>query len=364
MFDQNLFLNKIKKIIQRRKVFIITGQKSYYNSGANKIFGNLIDLKKTTFYFKKSFYPEISELKKIIIKIKKFNPELVLAIGGGTVIDYAKIACCLSDTNDIQEKIISSKYDLKKIFKLIIIPTTAGSGAEVTSNSVIYIKKKKYSIESKELIPDKYFLNPIFLLNLNFKIKSSSGFDSIAQSIESLISKRSNLKSSNFAIKSLKYSLDNYENYLKKPNLRNSYNMALAANYSGKAISISKTTAPHALSYPFTSHFNLSHGHAVSLTLNKFLKFNYNNLYLSKSNFDLKKKFKKIFKATKTKNIIDLDMYLKKLKKKGRLEDNLNKLGINLDIHLNKILKGINFERLNNNPININKKDIVNILKS
>ena len=149
MFDQNLFLNKIRKIIQKRKVFIITGQKSYYNSGANKIFDNLIDLKETTFYFKKSFYPEISELKKIIIKIKKFNPELVLAIGGGTVIDYAKIACCLSDANDIQEKIISSKYDLKKIFKLIIIPTTAGSGAEVTSNSVIYIKKKNIQLKVK-----------------------------------------------------------------------------------------------------------------------------------------------------------------------------------------------------------------------
>ena len=54
--------------------------------------------------------------------------------------------------------------------------------------------------------------------------------------------------------------------------------MCLAANLSGRAISISKTTAPHAVSYPFTSFFNISHGHAVSLTLNKFLMFNYKNL--------------------------------------------------------------------------------------
>ena len=53
--------------------------------------------------------------------------------------------------------------------------------------------------------------------------------------------------------------------------------MCVAANYSGKAISISKTTAPHALSYPFTAHFGISHGHAVSLTLNDFLVFNFKN---------------------------------------------------------------------------------------
>lgn len=54
--------------------------------------------------------------------------------------------------------------------------------------------------------------------------------------------------------------------------------MSLAANLAGKAISISKTAAPHAVSYPFTSLFNLSHGHAVSLTLNKFLKFNHRRI--------------------------------------------------------------------------------------
>ena len=62
--------------------------------------------------------------------------------------------------------------------------------------------------------------------------------------------------------------------------------MALAANFSGKAISISKTTAPHALSYPFTAFYNISHGHAVSLTLNDFLKFNFETMAYSKSKFN------------------------------------------------------------------------------
>ena len=74
-------------------------------------------------------------------------------------------------------------------------------------------------------------------------------------------------------LKSLKFSLANYIDHIKNPSLENTFKMCLAANFSGKAISISKTTAPHALSYPFTSYFGINHGHAVSLTFNDFLKF-------------------------------------------------------------------------------------------
>ena len=79
--------------------------------------------------------------------------------------------------------------------------------------------------------------------------------------------------------------------------------MLLGANYAGKAINISKTTLPHAVSYPFTSHFNIAHGHAVSLTINKFLNFIYFNhrkkLLLSIS---ISERFKILFKLTNTHN--------------------------------------------------------------
>jgi len=79
-----------------------------------------------------------------------------------------------------------------------------------------------------------------------------------------------------FAKQSLMLSFKNYLSYINKPTINNTFKMALAANLSGKAISITKTTAPHALSYPFTAHFNISHGHAVSLTLNDFMKLTFN----------------------------------------------------------------------------------------
>ena len=140
--------------------------------------------------------------------------------------------------------------------------------------------------------------------------------------------------------------------------------MALGANLSGKAINISRTTAPHALSYPLTAHFNIPHGHAVSLTLNKFLKFNYSHLNKSDCNFDLNERFQLLFDLTKSKNLDELDLFLNKIKKTASLEQNFLKLGIKIEAEINRIVGGLNDQRLANNPVKVSKKDIKYILKN
>ena len=349
------------KRIKNKKVFILSGKKSFFLSGADKLF-NKKDIKNFKFYLKKEKYPKIEELEKIILSIKKINPDIIFAIGGGSVIDYAKIANNLNNLSTLKKNIINSKKKYNKIGKLIAIPTTAGSGAEVTSNAVIYINGIKCSVEGESLTPDNFFLIPRLILKGNRQLKSSTGFDAISQSIESLISKKSNEKSILFAKKSLELSLKNYLNFLKHPNQKNCTFMSISANLSGKAISISKTTAPHAVSYPFTSHFGINHGHAVSLTLNEFLKFNYFNLDRANCDFDLKKRFDLIFQLTNTKSIFELDNFLQQLKSKAKLEGNFRKLKIPRQAIENKILGEINLQRLSNNPINLTIHDIKKIL--
>ena len=122
----------------------------------------------------------------IINEINKFNPDLVIAAGGGSVLDYAKIANVLCVNDSLKEDICNSEYKLiKPKRKLLAIPTTAGSGAEVTSNAVIYLDNIKYSIEGNLIKPDFYFLIPDFVKGASNKIKSSAGFDAISQAMES-----------------------------------------------------------------------------------------------------------------------------------------------------------------------------------
>ena len=98
--------------------------------------------------------------------------------------------------------------------------------------------------------------------------------------------------------------------------MKNATEMSIASNLAGKAISISKTTAPHATSYPFTSLFNISHGHAVSLFFEKFFKFNYDHLNKSETSFDLKERFDLIFKLFDVSNINNFNSKISLLKKK------------------------------------------------
>ena len=227
---------------------------------------------------------------------------------------------------------------------------------------MVYVDKIKYSLEDKIIKPDEFFIIPKLIIDCSRQIKSAAGFDAISQALESILSIKANSKSMQFAKKSLELSLPSFINHVNRPTISNTENMALAAHYSGKAISITKTTAPHAVSYPFTSHFGIKHGHAVSLTLNEFIKFNFLNQKYQTNQSNLKKKYEFIFKITKTKNISELDEYLKNLKKEAHLESNFLKLGINIKKNYQKILSGINFQRLKNNPIELQISDIKSIL--
>ena len=188
--------------------------------------------------------------------------------------DYAKIASVFKISNDLKERVKYSNFNTLKT-TVLAIPTTAGSGAEVTSNAVIYIKNHKHSVEGSKIKPDYYYLNPSLIMSSKIKNDASSELTQFAKQ-PNRYSLSSQIRRALRAKKALKILFNNYSKFLKKDK-KNSYKMLLGANYAGKAINISKTTLPHAVSYPFTSQFNIACGHAVSLTINKFLNFIYFN---------------------------------------------------------------------------------------
>ena len=166
LFSSELDLKNFIKQKKFTKIFILCGKKSYARSGAKKILPKYLKNKTIKYYFKYSPYPEISELKKIIFSLRKFSPNLIIAVGGGSVLDYSKMANVIENTENLETQIVYSRYPIKKkLTKLIAIPTTAGSGAEVTSHAVIYINKIKYSLESEIIKPDYFFLIPKLAIN-------------------------------------------------------------------------------------------------------------------------------------------------------------------------------------------------------
>ena len=356
------FLIKEKNL---KKILVFAGKISFVNSGAKEQLEKILEKKKYKLIFKNLALPDICELENFIFEINNFIPDLIIAVGGGAVLDLAKIANNLYNEKNLKEKIKKNNYKIhKNLCPLIAIPTTAGSGAEATSNAVIYIEKIKYSIEGDLIKPNYIIIDPNLILSTPKMIAAASGMDAIAQALESLLSKKSTSKSVEFSRNSLEFSLNFFENHINNKNFETAYKMSLAALNAGKAINISKTTAPHALSYPITSYFGIKHGHAVSLTLSDFLNYNFKNLGYAKTNFDLKERYKIIFKIFKVNSINELENKIKKIASNVGLTLKLSELNILKKSDLSLILKNINAQRLANNPVDINLNQIEKILIS
>ena len=358
-------LENIKYIAKEKnfeKILIFAGKKSFLESGAKSQLNSILSKFQYEVFYKINKLPDIMDLKKFILKINDYKPSLIIAIGGGAVLDLAKVSNSLYKCKDLEDSIKKSSYELNHFCELIAIPTTAGSGAETTSNAVIYINKIKYSVEGKEIKPNYIIIDPSLILTTSKLIAAASGMDAIAQSVESLLSKKSTEESVEHAIKSLRYLLPHYELHINKPDFETAYKMSLGALSAGKAINISKTTAPHAVSYPFTSEHGISHGHAVALTLSDFLKFNYEKISYAKVKFDLKERYKIILNEFKVTDTNKLKLKLNKMAKNTGLELNFSKLNIKKENQIENILKGINQQRLSNNPIDIDISTIRKML--
>ena len=371
IISKNEFIGKnsiknLKFILKDKKnknILFFAGSNSFVNSGAKNLLKAYVEKKNVKIFLKKKSYGDITELLDAIRVLKNFKPNLIIAVGGGSVMDLAKCANTLYYIENLKENI--SKPNLiinKKFCELCCIPTTAGSGAEATRHAVIYSKKIKYSIESSYGLPDFIISDSSLILSAPKKISASAGIDAISQAIESLLSVKSSEDSVSFALESLKYSKSNFVNHINKPSLSTSYKMSIAAYLAGKAINISKTVAPHAISYPMTSHFNVSHGQAVCITLTDILKYNYKNAKYSVAQFDIKKRFDKIFKVLNIKNINDLEGFIKKIINDTGLTNNILDLGVKKRSDIDLILSNINAQRLKNNPIAISNDVIKEIL--
>jgi len=349
----NLFI-KNKKI---KNILIITGKKSFNFSGFKKLeiyknFKSIINI-----FYKKSEIPEINELKFIIKKINIINPDLIIALGGGCAIDYAKLANGLHNIKDIKKKINSGTLKMhSKKTTLLAIPTTAGSGAEVTKFSVLYIDKMKYSVEDNLLKPDFYSLVPKLVINSPKIVRSSSGFDAIAQAIESIFSKKANIDSLKYSSKSLQHSIKSFLEFVNNPNINNATQMLLAANFSGKAINIAKTNAPHALSYLFTIKYKIPHGIAVSIFFIEVINLYYLNA--KKRNIvNLIKKFKLFFKLIKKSNIEGFNILFYQFFFESGIKKYLDK-SFKIINYQNNFNFYYNLNRLKNSPIKISKDHI------
>lgn len=316
-------LLKAGGIIQRAgytSVFVIAGE--HFHMAEQPFFLQNLPAR---WYSKKG--TNVEELE-IVSALAEFNEQIgsaLLAIGGGSVIDLAKAI--------IYKQVQSS---LPVPF-FIVAPTTAGSGSEATHFAVVYQGKRKISLAHPKLLPQAVLLDPSLTHSLPPHQTAVSGMDILAQAIESYWNKNATDESKGYARQAISLWRESFLKAVRTPSVEARAKMLQAAHQAGKAINITRTTGPHALSYFLTANYNVPHGQAVALFLPLFFIYNRPGIeicsLLGESDPGMAK-----------------EMILQLMRNAG-LKTTLAELGIDKAAIIDTLFDEVNEERFANNPV-------------
>jgi alcohol dehydrogenase len=250
-------------------VFLIAGRPAYESSGAASFFSFLLADKRVVHFADFSANPKIEEFRRILGAFRESRAGLILTVGGGSAIDFGKLVNYFASRGIDTEAYLQGNRggEDAAFFPHLAVPTTAGTGSEATHFAVLYNGFKKISVADKQLIPSHVWLNSAFTASMPLYQAASSGFDALAQAIESYWAVGSTLESRQDSAKALCLCLLHLEGAVLTPTSEHRAGMLEAAHLAGRAINVSKTTAAHAMSYALTAYYGLPHGHAVAMTL-------------------------------------------------------------------------------------------------
>ena len=221
--------------------------------------------------------PEEAQIREIFDKISDCKCDSIVSIGGGSVLDAAKILAVMYRNTNYYDDLTNKETIINPGVKLYCVPTSSGTGSEATPNSIILIPEKnlKVGVVHDHFMPDTVILDPKLTKSLPKAVTAATGLDAFCHCIETFISRKSNPFTELYAIKGLELISQNLRKAYDDGNdLEARANMQLAAFYGGVAISTSSTVAVHALSYPLGGTYRIPHGVSNAILLPYVMEFN------------------------------------------------------------------------------------------
>lgn len=221
--------------------------------------------------------PSYQQVQEVIDQFKTTGADYVIACGGGSVLDAAKLASVLVTNEYGVKELLDDPKRAKKCVKIMCIPTTAGTGAECTPNAIVAVPEKevKIGIVNDNMMSDAVILDARLIEHLPRKIAASTGVDAMCHAIECFTSNKANPFSDTFALQAYDLIMNNIEKACDNETAMAEKNrMQIAAFYGGVAITASGTTAVHALSYPLGGKYHIAHGVSNAMLLIPVMRFN------------------------------------------------------------------------------------------
>ena len=312
---------------------------------------------KSKFYSETYSHPSIADYELILDFVSKKQVETVIAIGGGSIIDIAKVVVLALKVQVYDINILAFKQlPKRKDVVLYAFPTNHGTSSELTKWSTVwdYKRLKKFSIENTLCFPDYAIYDISLTQSLDHKNLLITSFDSLSHAFEALWSNNSSELTDLYAIKSIVTFMTNLTKIKTGLSYETRRFLVLASIYSGFAFSNTRTGISHAISYPLTLQYKIPHGIATSITLPYILEY---------VQPEIKSKTSQIFSALNYKSAKDFEIQLKELCT-DIIPFRLSLFGVS-PMNIEGIAKTtVNSNRFKNNIIEFTHKQIVKILNS
>jgi len=334
------------------RILLVTGKSSYANSGAKAAFDKLLQEFDVYRFSEFSPNPTFEQAMQGVEFLCKNQCDLIIAVGGGSAIDVAKTINAFQTCPGNEEAMVKGLLSVTDaVLPLIAIPTTAGTGSESTHFAVVYLNKAKYSLAADSLLPDAYFLDADLTDDLDPYITACTGFDALCQAVESYWAQGATPESQAYAAEAIPSLIRYLPSGVNNGDKVSREKLLYAANLAGKAINISKTTAPHALSYGITSYTGIPHGNAVAITLGNF--FVINEQAIESERHPYLQIATELFQLVGVKDAIEAREFWYELMDKCGLVSTIKNTGPFQTLGVKHFVNLVNVERLSNHPVKL-----------
>ncbi|MGN0522455.1 MAG: iron-containing alcohol dehydrogenase [Eubacterium sp.] len=332
--DNTKFINQFKDILTENNPdkILFVSSREYDRFGYRKAIDD-ISIKSVAFCDFEPC-PEVSSVKKGMELYKKESCDFIVTVGGGSAIDVAK----------------AIKYYLEEDIKILAVPTTAGTGAEVTRFAVIYENADKASVRSYDIIPEFAVFDSESLETLPRFQRIVTSLDAFSHALEAYWSINATDESRKYSIEALRLFNEGFFKYLDDD--KASYEIMMkCSELAGRAINIAQTTAAHAFSYKLHKLKGFAHGQAVAVCLAYIWQYMLDNSPSEELNSLLKE-------------VEEVSSY-----NPDTFKELLNNLGLCDDLTMTKeqfdeTVHGVNIQKLQNHPMEFSQSDIEKIYSS
>lgn len=349
--------------LKGKKFFIVTGGKSLFNNGTIEKIENIIkDLKGETFIFKGiKKNPDTDIVLKGLEEMNKFNPDTVIAVGGGSPMDAAKVMTIMYENKEINFHNILERQlpNKREKIQFIAIPSTSGTASEVTKAAVVTFKDKdlKIGLKTDAFIPDIAILDSDIVMSMPQNIVAETGMDAVTHAVECYINKSLD----DFTEVIAKGAVEGLFKYLpisyKEATIESREKVHNYQSMAGIAFANVGLGMAHGISHSIGGRFNLGHGLCNAIALPYVLEYN------SKDR-EVKEKLNILAKTIGVKDFIE---------EVRNLNNQLNVPNSLKDVFVDEMEFKKDFEKLvenslkgstKSNPVRVSKEDMEKILKA